>query len=113
MLIIYVVMALILLFRPQGLFGGPQRSRMVGLQRSWRSSRFPLSPQLPRQAPPGDLDWGIFAKSLDLLMGYAGMVSFGHSAFFRHRRPCRRAGPGQSPGLVPAPASASAAATRS
>ena len=26
--------------------------------------------------------WGVFAMSLDLLMGYAGMVSFGHSAFF-------------------------------
>jgi branched-chain amino acid transport system permease protein len=28
------------------------------------------------------LVWGIFAMSLDLLMGRAGMVSFGHSAFF-------------------------------
>jgi branched-chain amino acid transport system permease protein len=28
------------------------------------------------------LIWGILAMSLDLLMGYAGMVSFGHSAFF-------------------------------
>jgi branched-chain amino acid transport system permease protein len=28
------------------------------------------------------LIWGIFAMSLDLLVGYAGMVSFGHSAFF-------------------------------
>jgi len=28
------------------------------------------------------LIWGIYAMSLDLLMGYAGMVSFGHSAFF-------------------------------
>jgi len=28
------------------------------------------------------LIWGIFAMSLDLLMGFAGMVSFGHSAFF-------------------------------
>jgi len=28
------------------------------------------------------LIWGIFAMSLDLLMGYAGMVSLGHSAFF-------------------------------
>jgi branched-chain amino acid transport system permease protein len=28
------------------------------------------------------LVWGIYAMSLDLLMGYAGMVSFGHSAFF-------------------------------
>ena len=28
------------------------------------------------------LIWGIYAMSLDLLMGYTGMVSFGHSAFF-------------------------------
>jgi branched-chain amino acid transport system permease protein len=28
------------------------------------------------------LIWAIFAMSLDLLMGQAGMVSFGHSAFF-------------------------------
>jgi branched-chain amino acid transport system permease protein len=28
------------------------------------------------------LVWGIYAMSLDLLMGHAGMVSFGHSAFF-------------------------------
>ncbi len=28
------------------------------------------------------LIWGIFAMSLDLLVGYAGLVSFGHSAFF-------------------------------
>ena len=28
------------------------------------------------------LIWGVFAMSLDLLMGRAGMVSFGHSAFF-------------------------------
>ncbi|OLB97032.1 MAG: hypothetical protein AUH30_11205 [Candidatus Rokubacteria bacterium 13_1_40CM_68_15] len=28
------------------------------------------------------LIWGVFAMSLDLIMGYAGMVSFGHSAFF-------------------------------
>ena len=31
---------------------------------------------------PQILILGIFAMSLDLLMGYAGMVSFGHSAFF-------------------------------
>jgi ABC-type branched-subunit amino acid transport system permease subunit len=28
------------------------------------------------------LVFGIFAMSLDLLMGYTGMVSFGHAAYF-------------------------------
>jgi branched-chain amino acid transport system permease protein len=28
------------------------------------------------------LIWGIFAMSLDLLIGYTGLVSFGHAAFF-------------------------------
>ena len=28
------------------------------------------------------LIWGLFAMSLDLLMGYAGMVSFGHGLFY-------------------------------
>src|SRR5918998_6387819 len=28
------------------------------------------------------LIWGILAMSLDLLIGYTGLVSFGHAAFF-------------------------------
>ena len=44
------------------------------------------------------LIWGLFAMSLDLLMGYAGMVSFGHAAFFGDRRLRGRARARQEPG---------------
>ena len=46
------------------------------------------------------LIWGVFAMSLDLLMGYAGMVSFGHSAFFGVGAYVAALGLAQSPGLV-------------
>ena len=48
------------------------------------------------------LIWGIFAMSLDLLMGYAGMVSFGHSAFFGIGGYVAALALGRSPGLVSA-----------
>jgi branched-chain amino acid transport system permease protein len=48
------------------------------------------------------LIWGIFAMSLDLLMGYAGMVSFGHSAFFGIGGYVAALALVQSPGLVSA-----------
>ncbi|HJR51001.1 MAG TPA: branched-chain amino acid ABC transporter permease [Gemmatimonadales bacterium] len=48
------------------------------------------------------LIWGIFAMSLDLLMGYAGMVSFGHSAFFGVGGYVAALALAQSPGLVSA-----------
>ena len=59
------------------------------------------------------LIWGIFAMSLDLLMGYAGMVSFGHSAFFGVGGYVAALALLNSPGLVSAlllPALAAAAA---
>ena len=59
------------------------------------------------------LIWGIFAMSLDLLMGYAGMVSFGHSAFFGIGGYVAALALVKSPGLVSAlllPALAAAAA---
>jgi len=59
------------------------------------------------------LIWGIFAMSLDLLMGYAGMVSFGHSAFFGVGGYVAALALVKSPGLVSAlalPALAAAAA---
>src|SRR6478736_6759147 len=46
------------------------------------------------------LIWGIFAMSLDLLMGYAGMVSFGHSAFFGIGGYVAALALARSPGLV-------------
>ncbi len=48
------------------------------------------------------LIWGIFAMSLDLLMGYAGMVSFGHSAFFGIGGYVAALALSNSPGLVSA-----------
>jgi branched-chain amino acid transport system permease protein len=48
------------------------------------------------------LIWGIFAMSLDLLMGYAGMVSFGHSAFFGIGGYVAALALTKSPGLVSA-----------
>lgn len=59
------------------------------------------------------LVWGIFAMSLDLLMGFAGMVSFGHSAFFGVGGYVAALGLKQSPGAAAAllyPALAAAAA---
>jgi branched-chain amino acid transport system permease protein len=59
------------------------------------------------------LIWGIFAMSLDLLMGYAGMVSFGHSAFFGVGGYVAALALTESPGLLSAfvlPAVAAAAA---
>ena len=68
------------------------------------------------------LIWGIFAMSLDLLMGYAGMVSFGHSAFFGVggyvAALSSRSRPGSSPGSScrpsppPSPPSSSACSRR-
>jgi branched-chain amino acid transport system permease protein len=59
------------------------------------------------------LIWGMFAMSLDLLMGYAGMVSFGHSAFFGVGGYVAALALVKAPGLVSAlalPALAAAAA---
>ena len=39
-------------------------------------------PEFWRRLTTEILIWGLLAMSSDLLIGYTGMVSFGHSAFF-------------------------------
>src|SRR5919204_894420 len=41
-----------------------------------------VAPPYPRSLMIEVLIFAIFAMSLDLLMGYTGLVSFGHAAFF-------------------------------
>jgi branched-chain amino acid transport system permease protein len=64
---------------------------------------FPLSAgNYPVKLLQEILIWGIFAMSLDLLMGYAGMVSFGHSAFFGIGGYVAALALAKSPGLISA-----------
>ena len=64
---------------------------------------FPLSAgNYPVKLLQEILIWGLFAMSLDLLMGYAGMVSFGHSAYFGIGGYVAALALTQSPGLVSA-----------
>ena len=64
---------------------------------------FPLSAgNYPVKLLQEILIWGLFAMSLDLLMGYAGMVSFGHAAFFGIGGYVAALALAKSPGLVSA-----------
>ena len=86
----FIVLVLTLLFRPTGLFvptpihprarspsSGSVRRRVVHLDGA------PLVlPEFWRRFVTEILIWGLLAMSSDILIGYTGMVSFGHSAFF-------------------------------
>ena len=86
---VYLLMAVVLLFRPAGLFG-----RAADHARETRSFRclligvaalacFPLlAEQFYLQLVTKIMILSIFALSLDLLVGYAGLVSLGHAAYF-------------------------------
>ena len=64
---------------------------------------FPLSAgNYPVKLLQEILIWGLFAMSLDLLMGYAGMVSFGHAAFFGIGGYVAALALAKSPGLISA-----------
>src|SRR6476469_4612554 len=99
--VIYVVMAVVLLVRPQGLFGikytgvsaapavttvsmpATARTRAVGLIVLLAMLAFPfLAGDYPRALVTEIYIFAIFAMSLDLLLGFTGLMSLGHAAFF-------------------------------
>ena len=101
--LIYLVMAVVLLARPQGLFGikysgvrppaavatdKPRRRRgrraLAGPRRRGGAAGLPavLVADYPRALVTEIFIFAIFAMSLDLLLGYTGLMSLGHAAFF-------------------------------
>ncbi|HEX4111197.1 MAG TPA: ABC transporter permease [Stellaceae bacterium] len=99
--LIYLVMAVVLLARPQGLFGikhapaasptgaapdTPLQSRralIAGLVVVAALIVYPLFvADYQRQLVTELFIFAIFAMSLDLLLGYTGLMSLGHAAFF-------------------------------
>jgi branched-chain amino acid transport system permease protein len=99
--LIYLVMAVVLLVRPQGLFGirhappasptgappqtplASRRALIAGLVFVAALVVYPLLVSDYSRALVTELFiFGIFAMSLDLLLGYTGLMSLGHAAFF-------------------------------
>ncbi len=99
--LIYFVMAVVLLVRPQGLFGikytgvsaapavttvstpATTRMRVGGLVVLAAMVLFPfLVSDYPRALVSEIYIFAIFAMSLDLLLGFTGLMSLGHAAFF-------------------------------
>src|SRR5712692_4710212 len=97
--LIYLVMAFVLLVRPQGLFGikhgsaapavtsvsapATRRTRAAGLLALAAMLAFPfLVTDYPRALIAEIFIFAIFAMSLDLLLGFTGLMSLGHAAFF-------------------------------
>jgi branched-chain amino acid transport system permease protein len=95
--LIYLVMVAVLLVRPQGLFGiahaqassAPNFAltittpRIYGLIAIVAMVVLPFFvPSYPRELVAEIYIFAIFALSLDLLLGYTGLISLGHAAFF-------------------------------
>jgi branched-chain amino acid transport system permease protein len=97
----YLVMALVLLLRPQGLFGikyigvpaapavttvstpATPQIRAAGLFAVLAMLAYPfLVTDYPRALLAEIYIFAIFAMSLDLLLGFTGLMSLGHAAFF-------------------------------
>ena len=100
--LIYLAMTVVLLIRPQGLFGikysdvcdragrrhhEPRRhgadARRRACRARWRCWLLPfVMTDYPRALVAEIFIFAIFAMSLDLLLGFTGLMSLGHAAFF-------------------------------
>jgi branched-chain amino acid transport system permease protein len=99
--LIYLAMTAVLLIRPQGLFGikysdvsvapavvtrsrpATMQTRAVGLVVLLALAILPfLMSDYPRALVSEIFIFAIFAMSLDLLLGFTGLMSLGHAAFF-------------------------------
>jgi branched-chain amino acid transport system permease protein len=99
--LVYLVMAAVLLVRPQGLFGvryagvsaapavttvsasATKQARAAGLIAILAMLLYPLLvSDYPRALIAEIYVFAIFAMSLDLLLGFTGLMSLGHAAFF-------------------------------
>src|SRR5271165_5206626 len=98
--LIYLLMAVVLLVRPQGMFGivhshavsaptvapetmSSSKTRLTALLVLVAMIAFPfLVSSYPRQLVAEIYIFAIFAMSLELLLGYTGLMSLGHAAFF-------------------------------
>jgi branched-chain amino acid transport system permease protein len=99
--LIYLVMALVLLARPQGLFGikytgvpaapavatvsmpATRVATVAGVAALAAMLIFPfVAPNYPRALVTEIYIFAIFAMSLDLILGFTGLMSLGHAAFF-------------------------------
>ena len=105
LVVVFLTMAVVLVFRPQGLMGGPAASqghaspreaaqifRGLRLGRAWTSAAMLAFAGLAALAWWGGAYWQalaadglvlmIFGISLQAMMALGGLVSFGHAAFF-------------------------------
>jgi branched-chain amino acid transport system permease protein len=99
--LVYLLMAVVLLSRPQGLFGikytgvlaapavttvsapATRQARLAGLLVMAAMLIFPfVVPNYPRALLAEIYIFAIFAMSLDLILGFTGLMSLGHAAFF-------------------------------
>ena len=98
--LIYLIMAVVLLVRPQGMFGIADRrtssaptftpaaipsghARTISIVALTVMIIFPfLVPNYPRELVAEIYIFAIFAMSLDLILGFTGLMSLGHAAFF-------------------------------